>query len=537
MRKTLKRVLSTALAGLMVASVATVAVSANEGQKTLVTFQQAWEKHFEPLLGEIETAEYYFYMPDTWKNQYNDYYDGSDPNSYVAGVYWWEGPAIPKEYPDNTNEWPGYAVTDRDPDCANVYKAVVPADVPTIVWNNSVNGGMDNTLDIFTAALQSADAPVTGYDPGMDNYGFYPNGLSSMKGMIYVCNHDDILENPVSHKETYRGEWFYYYGNGEYGYAPTKEEAGDNVYSNGEFPPTKLTASKIQIDAGVGGDITFTTNKGGATAVSEDEAIATVTKNEETGVFTVTGVAVGETKVTATFFNEKTQETETVVLPVTVIEPYLDPSSLTMNVGDEEYVLGFGIGENAVFSSSNKKVAKFDGNSVVAVGPGKATVSATQGGVTVECDVTVKAPKLNKTKLNLDAGKSYKLKVTGATGKAKFSTTNNKVATVDSKGNVTALKRGSATIKVKVDGQTLTCKVTVKTNPKLAKSTAIVKRKGKVTVKITGAASTPKVSKCKVAKISASKTKLTIKGGAKKGSQKVTVTVNGVKLKLTVKVK
>ena len=72
--------------------------------------------------------------------------------------------------------------------------------------------------------------------------------------------------------------------------------------------------------------------------------------------------------------------------------------------------------------------------------------------------------KLNATKKTIDKGKTYTLKVSGTSKKVKWSSSNKSVATVSSKGKVTAKKAGTATISAKVSGKTLKCKITVK-NP------------------------------------------------------------------------
>lgn len=83
--------------------------------------------------------------------------------------------------------------------------------------------------------------------------------------------------------------------------------------------------------------------------------------------------------------------------------------------------------------------------------------------------------KLNKTSLTLVQGKTYKLKLSNAKNlnksqkkKVKWSSTNKKVVKVSkvtsNKKNATikAVEKGSATIKVKYNGKTNKCKVTVK---------------------------------------------------------------------------
>lgn len=70
--------------------------------------------------------------------------------------------------------------------------------------------------------------------------------------------------------------------------------------------------------------------------------------------------------------------------------------------------------------------------------------------------------KLNKTKLTLNEGKTYTLKLTGTTKTVKWSTSNKEVATVSSKGVVKAVKHGTAIITAKVSNKKYECKVTVK---------------------------------------------------------------------------
>lgn len=73
------------------------------------------------------------------------------------------------------------------------------------------------------------------------------------------------------------------------------------------------------------------------------------------------------------------------------------------------------------------------------------------------------APKISAKAKTLAAGKSFALKVKGARGKIKWSSTNRKVATVTSKGKVKAKKMGTATVTAKIGGKRVaSCKVTVR---------------------------------------------------------------------------
>ena len=78
------------------------------------------------------------------------------------------------------------------------------------------------------------------------------------------------------------------------------------------------------------------------------------------------------------------------------------------------------------------------------------------------------APKLNKTKATIEAGKTVTLKVKNAgKKKIKWSTSQKTVAKVSSAGKVTGVNSGKATITAKVGSKKLKCTVTVKDRAKL----------------------------------------------------------------------
>ena len=145
--------------------------------------------------------------------------------------------------------------------------------------------------------------------------------------------------------------------------------------------------------------------------------------------------------------------------------------------------------------------------------------------------------KLNKTKISLQRGKTYTLKVKGTKKKVKWSSNKKTIATVTRKGKVTAKKPGTAVITASCGEYKVTCKITVK-NPslKLTKSSATVKvgKTTKISAKATPSGKvTYKSSNTKIATVSS---KGVVKG-KKKGTAKITVTCNGVTktVKVTVK--
>ena len=122
--------------------------------------------------------------------------------------------------------------------------------------------------------------------------------------------------------------------------------------------------------------------------------------------------------------------------------------------------------------TSNEKVATVDDNGKVkAVGSGEAKITATAGGkyasCTVKVTVLVAGITLDKTELDMtidDEPVTLVAKVIpeGATDKTViWSSSNDRVATVDANGKVTAVGNGEATITAKAGDKTATCTVKV----------------------------------------------------------------------------
>ena len=82
---------------------------------------------------------------------------------------------------------------------------------------------------------------------------------------------------------------------------------------------------------------------------------------------------------------------------------------------------------------------------------------------------------LSKTKKTIYVGEKYTLKIKGTSKKAKWwKSSNTKVATVNSKGKVTAKKKGTAEITAKIAGKKYKCTIKVKNLPTDNKSTVKV---------------------------------------------------------------
>ena len=162
---------------------------------------------------------------------------------------------------------------------------------------------------------------------------------------------------------------------------------------------------------------------------------------------------------------------------VAVSEVRLDKTTVSLSVGSSITLTATVLPENASnktvsWKSSNTSVATVDSNGKVkAIAGGSATITATAGGVSAKCSVTVSVPvtsvSLNKTSLNLMVGDTETLSATiypsDATNKnVTWKSSNTSVATVQS-GKVSAVGVGTAQITVTTNNgsKKATCTVTV----------------------------------------------------------------------------
>ena len=140
---------------------------------------------------------------------------------------------------------------------------------------------------------------------------------------------------------------------------------------------------------------------------------------------------------------------------------------------------------------------------------------------------------LNKEIVTIAVGRTEQLKLNGVSGKTKWSSSNKKIATVNSKGKITAKNAGTAKITAKNGSKKYVCKVTVK---KIALNkeelSLIVGKTTKLKLynakgKITWSSSNKKIatvnSKGKITAKKAGTAKITAKNGSKKYVCKITV--------------
>lgn len=187
-----------------------------------------------------------------------------------------------------------------------------------------------------------------------------------------------------------------------------------------------------------------------------DDSIASVDAN---GV--ITGIKGGNTIVTLTSADGKFSAK----CPVTVNQPLkaikMDDIALETNGHTSETVAytlepADTTEDDVTLSVADESIAKLEGNKLVAVSDGTTKITATSGIVKTSAKVTVTTKVeqivLNKTEGVLTVGNSVTVTATVTPDNATNATVNwtssdEKVATVDSNGKVTAVAAGNATIK------------------------------------------------------------------------------------------
>lgn len=156
----------------------------------------------------------------------------------------------------------------------------------------------------------------------------------------------------------------------------------------------------------------------------------------------------------------------------------MDASAATTKLNMESLVMVKGHGYKLKLSGTSKKVTWKSSNTRVitykklsntqvkltAKGTGTAYMYAKVGSKSYKCKVKVINAKLNTTKKTIYKGSSYTLKVSGATAR-KWVSKDTSIATVSSKGKVTAKKAGKVRILAYVNSSILYADITVKNKP------------------------------------------------------------------------
>ena len=232
--------------------------------------------------------------------------------------------------------------------------------------------------------------------------------------------------------------------------APTQVEAAVKINKK----TVTLTVGKtLQLKvSGTKSKVTWSSNK---------KSVATVTKKGK-----VTAKKKGTATITAKVSKKKYSCKVTVKAPAVK----LSEKSKTLTVGQSFNLSLKNTKSSVKWSTSNKKVAAIKKVSkykykVTGRKTGTATITAKVGKKKYNCKVSVKDPKLNKTKLSLKVGSSETLILSGTDQKATWKSADSTIASVDSNGTITAKSAGIVKITATVLNKDYVCIVTVEAIP------------------------------------------------------------------------
>lgn len=228
---------------------------------------------------------------------------------------------------------------------------------------------------------------------------------------------------------------------------------------------------------------------------SSDESVATV---DETG--TVTAVAAGEAEITAAVKDTEMQDVCVITVKVSAKELKVpDTLEVKLNDTDETAIEAKCEPEDASnisfdFASSDEEVATVDKDGKVKVlkaGECDITTTLMQDGEKVAEKTThvkafyeVESITLDSNEGKLTVGNSHTIKATVAPEEVaaettiEWSSSNEKVATVDSNGKVTAVSSGNATITATAGEESANYEVTVEQPKKVTTSKKTYKNSG-----------------------------------------------------------
>ena len=254
----------------------------------------------------------------------------------------------------------------------------------------------------------------------------------------------------------------------DYTIATWKSFAGELQEAEDILAKTELQKVTVTLDKTAAAVYTGKTTTLKATTNDSDAAVTFKSGNTKVATVSCKGVVKGVKAGTAVITAKVGNATATCKVTVKASTIKFAKASVTIYKGKTATVKATATPSATVkYTSSNTKVATVNSKTGVVKGikAGTVTITAKAGALKTTCKVVVKNPafSLVKSSATIKKGKTTTIRSKAApAGKVTYTSSNKKVAAVNSKGVVKGIKKGKATITVKCNGITKKFVVTVK---------------------------------------------------------------------------
>lgn len=238
-----------------------------------------------------------------------------------------------------------------------------------------------------------------------------------------------------------------------------------------EAEPTRVSFDKSSVTIDKNGTCTLTPvidvacDSNDITYTTSNSNVVTIKRTADNKLV-VTGKNAGTATITVKTYNGKTATCKVTVKEEEKKEQtslVIASTATSILKGNHAYIKATATpAQTITYSSSDTSVAKVSDNGIVTgVGGGTATITVKAGDAVKTCNITVASYSSDTyvpyTTYTLNNGKTVYFKPYGST----FTSSDPSVATVDSKGFVTAKKQGVAIITADYYGSKRTCAITV----------------------------------------------------------------------------
>ncbi|MBR6223175.1 MAG: InlB B-repeat-containing protein [Lachnospiraceae bacterium] len=235
----------------------------------------------------------------------------------------------------------------------------------------------------------------------------------------------------------------------------TAKKAGTTTLTYTDTNGKKYTCT-VKVKVGLSKSVVYVTKGKSTTAALKGADVKKLTSTKEKvaiakmkgkQTFIVKGIAKGTAKIKVKASNKKTY-----TLKAIVETPSISEAQTVLAIDDTKTLTVNGTNQAITWKSSKISVATVDENGVVTpVAAGETEITATdECGATYTCKLTVEEPRFESGEVTLTVGQNTTITLKSNTQAVTWTSSDEKIAKVDSKGTVTAVAVGEAQITASV---------------------------------------------------------------------------------------